>query len=594
MNRTPEPTNMQEMQELRNDLGAKNAIGGFTQEDVKAVQEKLSKQENRTEKNILDDALLLELHALAAAAHDQVGEYDGAHSFLDRWASEIRFEVASFLRKVKETAVEFPRHAGEKAHFLLQAGVAEYRLSKFDAARANLDDAKGLYGELLKRPDVSRQHKLAITNMFALCCYWFGCVETYANQFDDAEKHFVEGLSLVANACSEISLDARQASFAKYNTGRLLLGLGLLHYHKGALDLARANLLAAKVFLQRDSQDRARQLRVDLLLLSVERTEYVGAPDKEGEFRELIEKLEAMAKELEGLHGRYFLRVQSTIARVQVDLADLYKERTQQPGVAMEESRKAAALRQAEEALQAARNIVEEQRSRAYASENDKLQLDVIRIRTLRRMGEYDEAIHWGENVIRQPETRDHSLLHTEILFALGHAYYDRWKKAVSKADLENAEKYISRAGEAGKENPRAKAVCCLHLARIAHARGFHSEIQKQLNEWEKISQVIQLDWIRRFADKVQKEIRSDDSIVFSLQGLPSEKIYPIFEAKLKEFLLTRVISNNMPVEDAIKRLGISKQTYYNWKEQNPDRRRKPRKKRAERPVDTSSHDAGI
>ena len=570
MNRNQESANRRELLELRNGLSDRNMVGGFTPEDPITVRKKLSKAENQMDMELTEDALLLELHALAAAVHDQAGEYDTVRVFLDRWAHVIQSEVAGFLQK--ETRMEFPRHPAEKAHFLLQAGIAEYRTSTFDTARVYLEGANGLYGELLKKTGLVLQQKLAITNMLALCCYWFGCVETYANKFDDAEKYFVKGLRLAADVSSAVLPDLKQANFAKYNTGRLLLGLGLLHYHKGSLVPANASLLAAKIFLQEDSQDRPRQLRADMLLFSVQRMEYAGDPDKEPQFRNLIEKLKVLANELEGIHPRYFLRAQSTIARVQVDLADLYKARAEQPR--MDESKRAIALRQNEEALKAARKIFEEQRIQAYASVNDKLQLDVVKIRTLRRLGEYDEAIACGLTTVKWPKTRDHSLIYTEILFALGHAYYDRWKKAANRDDLENAQKYITLAGEAGEENPRAKAVCCLHLARIAHAQGFKGEMQKQLNEWEKVSQVIKLEWIKRLAEKVQKGIRSDDSIVFSLEDLPDKNIYDIFEARLKEFLLTRVVSD-MPIEDAINKLGISKQTYYNWKEKNPDRRKK-------------------
>lgn len=591
MNRSQESTNRRELLELRNTLSDSNMVGGFSPQDALVVRKKLSKPENQPEE-LLEDALLLELHALAAAVHDQTGEYDIARSFLDRWARAIQSEAASFLRRGKETKMEIPLHPKEKAHFLLQAGVGEYRVSKFGAARAYLKDANGLYGEVLKKQGLPLLSKLAITNMRSLCCYWLGCVETYANKFHKAEECFVEGLKHAAEASSG-ALPDQQARFAKYNTGRLLLGLGLLHYHKGTLVPANANLLAAKIFLQRDSQDRARQLRADMLLLSVQRMEYAGAPNKEHEFRDLIEKLKVLAKELKGFHNRYFVRAQSTIARVQVDLADLYKARAEQPDT--KESDRAAALRQAEEALKAAKKIFEEQHIQAYASDIDKLQLDVVKLRTLRRLGEYNEAIEWGENAILWPETHDHSLLYTEILFALGHAYYDRWKKAAGKTDLENAKKYITLAGDEGEKNPRAKAVCCLHLARIAHAQGFKGEMQKQLNEWEKISEMIKLEWIKRFAQKVQKEIRSDDSIVFSLEELPDKNIYPIFEARLKEFLLKRVVSE-MPIEDALLKLGISKQTYYNWQEQKPDRRRerKPRKQRTEKSDDMGSDGSPI
>src|SRR6185437_12313377 len=101
------------------------------------------------------------------AVHDQAGEFDTVRFFLDRWARIIQSEVAGFLRKAKETKMEFPRHPAEKAHFLLQAGVAEYRISKFDAARAYLEDANGLYGELVKKPGPLLS-KLAITNMLSL------------------------------------------------------------------------------------------------------------------------------------------------------------------------------------------------------------------------------------------------------------------------------------------------------------------------------------------------------------------------------------------------------------------------------------------
>jgi tetratricopeptide (TPR) repeat protein len=574
--RSSTANDFRKLRELRNEFYQKYLEGDFKANEARDIREVLAARAKTLDYKPLGDATLLSLHCLAAAALDQVGKYDEARFFLDRWASAVQSEVASWLRKNRLATPApdaFPAQAGEKAWLLQEAGIAEYRVSRFETAETYLQDAAALYSKLMDAGIVAPGEATSPARMLSLCRYWLGCVNTYASRFPDAEGHFLEGLRLEAGASTgqlkHGRADAKGSRFGKYTTGRLLMGLGLLRFHMGALDQAESNLLAAKVLLNSDSRDRARQLRVELLLLSVKRTQLMGSKekDKKKDFEDIIEALSRLAKELEHTHDRYFWRTQWTIGLAQVDLADYYRATSDPVGTPGEEEARTRAL-------QAALEIANAQRARAHGSLSDQLQLDILKMRDLRRLGDFEGAIDVGRNIIHRPEHLGHVLLHTETLFALGHAYYDRGKANESVEDLSEAKNFIIQAGDVGRENPRAQAVCSLHLARIAHKLGLRSEAEEQFNRWEGWSKIVKLEWIERFARKVKAEISSHEMLVFSPSKLPDAGVYDSLELQLRQFLLDQVVDKASSIEAAANRLGVSRQTIYNWRKPAADPKR--------------------
>ena len=523
------------------------------------------------------DALLLELHCLAFSAFDYLGEHDQARRFIDKWAIAVQFEAAVLFQEAEnsghaEWAIpksKVPPFLRQKAWLLQQAGIAEYRISRFDGARSFLRDAMQLCRFLLNdEPNGLLKTATAVRVMMSACCYWLGCIETYANKFPDAERYFLEGLQLEAEipgtGADDDSQDEDLLHFAKYNTGRLLLGLGLYRFHVGALDQARSSLLAARILLERDSRDRARQLRAELLLLSTERMEYTGDAEQKDKLEKLAAKLETLAQKFnreEVMYGRYFCRTRWTIGLVKLDLADLYRRTSDPLGGDAAESERTSALK-------AALRIADEQRSRAYGSMSDQLQLDILKLRVLRRLKQLDEAIKWGTSLRNSPKNRDHVLLYTEVLFALGHAYYERWREKKSDPDLTEAKKLFIEAGEVGRENPRAQAVCSLHLARIAQAQGLYGVAESEFDKWLRLSEVVKLRWIVKFGERVTAELFSGDVLMFSAAKLPERDVYDYCESKIRGFLLERIAPRTMPVEDALQKLGIARQTLYKWREE--------------------------
>jgi tetratricopeptide (TPR) repeat protein len=551
-------------------LGTNGKSDRDEKHDVFRINELLRPALHQPDYNPLSDPLLLRLHCLAASAFDQFGKYGEARIFIDKWASGIQFEVAPCIRELNAklcakpvtaplSTNDFPPHAFEKGWFLQVAGILHYRGSKFDIAREYLKDSILLFKGLLNLQPPPGSSPLFMLTMLSTSHYWLGCVDTYANRFKEAMENIVNGLALEADA-SEMSVprsgqQARFERFGKYNTGRLLMALGLLHYHMGALDQARHNLLTAKVFLRRDSQDIPRQLRADMLLLSVRRMEHSGDQHSEEIFHKIIHDLTLLAQQLEGKHERYSRRAKWTIGLTWLELADIYKYANNAP--------KQAA------ALQEIRRILDDVGAYPHTSTvSDQLQLDVLKIRTLTRLKDLDTAIDWGLHIIRQPQNRDHSLLYTEALFALSHAYYDRWKNTNIPSDLNEAMKHVVKAQEVGHENPRARAYCCLQLTRIFNAMGLHSEAAQQMAKWDdEYADTIQLGWIKRFATRIKAEMYAKDTLVFS--RLPdTERVYDFFEEKLKQFLLKQVA--HLPPDLAIKKLGISRMTYYKWRKIKP------------------------
>lgn len=550
------------------------ANGSLGLADVRRISEALPNVRHLPNYNPAGDARLLEAHCLSAAALDQTGKYEEARSLTDGWSSSIQSEVMTFVRKKRTpgtvaASVVFPEHSLQKAWFLKQAGIAEYRTSRFDTARACVRDSLDLFQLLAERSGSrsSGEHLTALI-MSADCCYWMGCIETYASRFTDAEHCFSEGLERLARVFAEKkekgNLHQDWETFAKYTAGRVLLGQGLLRFHMGSPE-ARSSLLAAKTLLYANSEDTPRQLRAEMLLLSVRRTELAGGseqPKQQDELRSIIDRAEKLAEKLRPLHDRYFCRAMWTIGRACLDLADCFRRPYDQPGPKSAETERNAALNRA-------LSIATDLQSQAYVSINDRLHLEILKMRTLRRLNDPLQAIDLGMSIVDRPESRGHLLLYTEALFALGHAFYDQWKRNGGDTNLFSAKRFIQQAGEAGEDNPRAQAVCCLHLARIAKALDLHSEAEAELNKWERLSQVVRLQWIVNFAERVKSEISSKDAFIVPLTDLPQNDTYTFLDRRLREFLVHRFIPNeDDDMTAAAGKLGISRQTLYNWKKE--------------------------
>lgn len=554
------------------------------------IKENLAKEPSKNYRP-MDDIVLLELHAVAAAVYDDLEEYDAAQNFVFRWASKVQFQVVELRNKIDSNAsnqqmkghqdfhgTEMISEGGAFWHvrgiFLEQCGVAMYRMSKFDAAREYLKDSCWLSSRLLKynvhqkcdpRRIISLQEAVSA---YASNSYWLGCAETYANDFDSAEGRFLSGLQEVSERL-EVEGHGKDDQFHLHCTraiGHLLLGLGLLRFHKGVLTPARSDLLASKIMFAGDPGEYFRRLRADLLLLSVERSE---SGESESKLREILKKLRDLAKKFEGKdpgsaatvrrHQRYYARTQWTIGKTLLDLADIYRRSSDQVEKASAEAEKERIA-----LLESALEIAESETYRSYGSQSDQLQLDLLRIRVLRRLGRFEKAAAWGRFVIERPGTIDHPLLNIEILIALGHVCYNLWKIEKDSDCLLEAKQLISKAAESSVRIPKLYALAKLHLARIAKAQGEEKLALKEYENWTQLAGVLaNVKPVELFSKVVADELQGKgaDSLVF--KGAPEVDAYPAMVRRLKQYLMDCVEMDNK--EAAAAKLGVSRQTLHAW-----------------------------
>jgi tetratricopeptide (TPR) repeat protein len=543
------------------------------------------------------DVALAELHVIASATYDRLGEYTIAGNFVIRWASEVQLRVMELSRTRSEAGsssetknplgkgqpVASPQATADgqwfwyvRILFLQQCGISMYRMSRFEMARGYLRDALFLSQFLLEdlRNGLHPPLKLEeVITAYSNSCYWLGCVETYANEFQQAEEYFTNGLKAIASHLEgahrgdrpDSEDDKEDKARCSRATARLLLGLGLLRFHMGALAHARSDLLSAKVLFLTDPGEISRRLRADLLLLSVDRVE--SSDDQEklmailDELLDLQEKFSAAGTR----HDRYRSRTRWTIGLIKLDLADLYWRPGDLPKHETEKER--AAL------LADALKIATEENSRAYGSQSDQLQFEILKIRTYRRLQQFKTAIDLGTVLINAQETRNHPLLHTEILISTGHACFNLWQAEKRREFLFQAQSLITEAAERSLKNPRAQAVCRLHLARIASALGQTSLAEKEFERWTYIASVIdKVKWIELFAKRVREQLDAGagDAFVVRMSELPETRAYDEMMRRLKRFLLDRVVADNKKEVGAYV-LGVSRQTLHSWEQELED-----------------------
>jgi hypothetical protein len=520
----------------------------------------------------VNDAVLLEMRAISSATFDAIGKFDEARSFVSRWASEIHFLVIEVLGRPepeRKTTLSKDRELwSRRSWFLQRCGVAEYRASHYDTAHGYLSPALLLSEKMLELTEFSPAPLLEAAALEGTNFYWLGCIELYANKFSTAEKHFVDGLEVLTKTldglilpldddlpnhkvADDVERKQRLAlKLAMYVIARLLLGLGLLNFHRGRLTDAKCNLLASSAVLRRDSSDKRRKLRAQLLLLSVER---INAGTVE-ELEHIAVKVEALAVKFEDIkHFRYFSRTQLTLSLIKCDLAKAYER----------EGKKEDRDRSLNEAL----SIVEKYGRVAADSLVDELQMDVLKIRILRKMDRTADAITWGTIVVDRTKQLDQGFLHAESLLALAHVYYREFEKTADKNYLEQARDRVTeaQATAVNEGNYRTMALCTLHLARIASKSGDFLRAVRLIGQWKYLEELVEHDWIKEFGEKVQNEIETGDCAILPVDS--TEKVYISMNRKLREYLL-KDFARGENDTDAAEKIGISRQTLHAWKKE--------------------------
>ena len=154
--------------------------------------------------------------------------------------------------------------------------------------------------------------------------------------------------------------------------------------------------------------------------------------------------------------------------------------------------------------------------------------MDILKLRVLRKMDEYDKAISWGRQIAQMPTMLEHPLARIQCSIALGHALYDRWEATGEREDLTEASNWFSIARDLSEHNPRFFAICNLHLARTAKALGRRDNAEGHFLEWRRLSQLVEPRWIHKFANSVQTDLARPPAEVFEItpEKLPPGEVY--------------------------------------------------------------------
>lgn len=554
------------------------------------------------------DEVLLELHCIASSAYDHQGDHEKARQLISPWAAKLEIELILFIRRSVTVPPAEARLWYARSWLFQRHGVSFYRAGEYKLGSEYLNISRDLnrivfdsYGGLLPnaekriwaeldRDDVTFLPQVSCLVLWASTQYWIGCLHTYQNEFQQAEADFADGMHLLQTVVRRLSKPVLQRDNATdasnserellkqaslYLTARILMGIGLVKFFKGAYRDANSDLLAARILFAEHSIDEIRQRRTDLLLVSVRR--HQARADKE----KLTLLLEVYLKPIRDdfaspptEHKRYWVRTQVTIGRLLMDLAEMHLS----PQKKQEDFERASGYLEEVEGILT--EIAPDPSSNTYTP--DRLQAEQLKIRLLRnrqklwdlaRIGaDHDylgEAIERGKATCDQLSTQQHPMLYTDILIALGHALFQRSKRAGggATADLNAARDCFLKVRQNASSNDRVAAMCDLHLARIYHFLKEKAASEGMMRSWERREHVIEDPNHLDFAKEVWGLISREDTITFDIKDAPAINVYDHMEGELRKFLILRTTAD-LSDTAAAARLGISRQTLYKWREE--------------------------
>jgi len=473
-----------------------------------------------------DELTRLKIIGMAAEIYDYAGKYDHARAVVeaDGRLTENILRDESQLQSTKDKDRELLK---QRVWILIHWGSTFYRAHNYVRARQLFS----LCNETLGKWVITEEKPCSWTQ--ARIYYCLGLVQRQIYDYKQARHWFTKSIELAGksfvqrthNITSEQPIYQRTKLFTDYYVAKLLaLGMAWTYYTEGALDLAASLVDTARLLLTSTREVVIRSY-IEILSASI-----LAA---RGQRQKAIKLFQGAYDALKD-HEAYRIRAANELAVAYVH------EYFREPG---------------EENLSNARkyiNEVSESRDRRW-----QCNALVTESRLFRALGQYKEAEESATKALHLGE--DQRFIRIDAGIARGEARLELNK-------INDACKDFTGALSDGLDNRKVQAVCHLHLARAYLLKHEHALALRHKDEANQHVGHVDNAFVRNLADTVETTIKTSagtDLYVSISQTTmdPWEQ-----EAKLHGFLTEWARRQPGNENEPWKVLGISKQTFYNWR----------------------------
>lgn len=484
-----------------------------------------------------DPNSVLWLKALCAIAevYDYYGMYEQSNNLLTRAGLTLSSELAHW--DVPETEIERASRK-QKIWLLIDYAQVLYRDHRHAFAIAILNDCQNKIERFL------RQGEHHYNSTLARIYFIRGQCQRQEANFGIAEESFTQAIEFSYKAVlarkqaaqrSGRHWERRQERYREEQalaTHRLAMilatGLGWMAYTQGAISRAQGYVRSARVLIE-PSEDWVHKAYIELLSGCLERSS-AGLDKKK--LADAITTVTAAYKVFRERSHIYHAR-----AAYELALAHTYNGE-----------------------YDLANDYVDESLVSAEKSNDHRwiCNASVVRSRIERRRGDPARAIEIADQVLQAALQQKLSLCVIDALIARGEALFDQNEIAKATDDFEEARR---RSGD----NLKIRAVCSLHLARSFVIQNRLAEAERAWAAWAQVKRFVEHQLIHALASQVRDSLDSQAADFQLLHTEPDLTATKHIHA-LCAHLVRQVEKRYKHVNQRAKALGVTRQTYHNWK----------------------------
>ena len=462
------------------------------------------------------------------------------------------FEIFDELRKLKDIKPYDRKVVREQVRFCLNhANAFLYRAYKYDEAEERISWCRKFVIERLRD-----ESAFPCYGTLAQAEFLLGRIYRRLNQYDDAEKCFGQAIAYYykrakrkkeAHEHDESKQEAvrEELTFSEYKSAICLgMGIGWISYSRGHLSEAIYHgIIPARVLLL-GTQDKLHTAYLDLLMGAAQRA-IIGPRDKSSlePKKDLLEAIENIERAYQVFHEHKHVPYMANAA-LELALAYLYNE---------DYYKAANTLSEMESALK------EEDISRWQCPRL------LLLSRISREKGNLAEAESLASESLAHAKDTWQISYQIEALTVRSEAKMLTDKIGEARADLHEA---LKLNGEGKKRaNPKVEAVCQLHLARSYALEHNGREAKRHFGRWKPLEHKVEHRIIHEIARKVEKEIEALNRD-FVIPADTEDLNYNEHLKRLQKFLINQAKQRTETIQDATKKLKISRQTLHQWQKE--------------------------
>jgi tetratricopeptide (TPR) repeat protein len=504
---------------------------------LQEILQKLPVAESAADECVLEE---LYLRSMAAEVFDYWGMFreaakviEGPASWCKVYLEDLRINSPGQLTDQQRKLLK------QQVWIQLHAGMTEYRKGQLDKAMELFELSEYISNAYL----VSSADEACGTR--ARILYSVALIYRERSDFEAARTAFNESVEHAYR-----SLEKRDDGYLSKLTyisiaKSLGLGLGFIHSAAGRPDLAFPLLLSAKTILLSLGEDLI-SAYIDLIYANTVRGK---SGDSANAVTDVIACLSTCYRTFQKEHHDLY------VARAAYSLGSAYAQRARlDEKIPLSESGRSD--------LDSARKCADDIRRYSKVSGDTRFGLyaELLQSRIYRKRDELEKAVSSADRIIRIANKTE--ALFVEALIAKGEAL-------ARKGDLEGAIVAFELALRNGK-NPRLRASSVLHLARLYSCTGRTAQAMKAMNEFDELKPSVthvQTKILEAEARAAMKQSTEDLLLNISDKELDPKQV----DVRVKAFKVAWAKKHSANDSEAAKKLGISRQTFYNWLSEGAD-----------------------